>query len=163
MVFQVVMYVCENWTIKKSSAKELMLLNCGVGEDPWESLGLQGDKPVHPKGDQFWVSIGRTYVEAETPILWPPDARNRLIWKDPDAGKDWRWEEKGMSKNDMVGWYPYSQDMSMHKLQELVMDREARHAAVHGIAKNRTWKKKKSDTTEQLNWTELSVYLLTPH
>ena len=73
-----------------------MLLNCDV-EDFWESLGLQGD--------QSWVFIGRTDVEAETPILWPPDAECWLIWKDPDAGKDWGQEEKGMTENEMVGWH----------------------------------------------------------
>ena len=67
-----------------------MLLNCGVGEESWKSLGLQGGSTVHPKGNQFWIFIGRTDAEAETPILWPPDAKNWLIWKDPDAGKDWR-------------------------------------------------------------------------
>ena len=61
-------------------------------------------QPVHPKGDQSWIFIGRTGVEAETPILWPPDAKNWLIWKEPDAGKDWRWEEKGMTEDEMVGW-----------------------------------------------------------
>ena len=60
---------------------------------------------VHPKGDQSWVFIGRTDAEAETPILWPPDVKNRLIWKDPDAEKDWRWEEKGMTEDEMVGWH----------------------------------------------------------
>ena len=65
-----------------------MLLNCGVGEESRESLGLQEIQPVHPKGDQSWVFIGRTDVEAETPILWPPDAKNQLIGKDPDTGKD---------------------------------------------------------------------------
>ena len=79
-----------------------MLLNCGVGEDSWESLGLQGDQPVHTKGDQSWVFIGRTDVETETPIVWPPDAKNWLIGKDPDAGKDWRWEEKGTT---VVRWH----------------------------------------------------------
>ena len=79
-----------------------MLLNCGVGEDSWESLGLQGDKPVHPKWDQSWVFIGRTDVEAETPILWPPHAKSWLIWKDPDAGKDWGQEEKGTTEDEMV-------------------------------------------------------------
>ena len=74
---------------RKLSAEELMLLNCGVGEDSWESLGLQGDPPVHPKGDQSRVFIGRIDVEAETPILWPPNAKSWLIWKDPDAGKGW--------------------------------------------------------------------------
>ena len=62
-------------------------------------------QPVHRKGDQSWVFIGRTDVEAETPILWLPDAKSWLIWKDPDAGKDWRWEEKGMTEDEMVGWH----------------------------------------------------------
>ena len=79
-----------------------MLLNCGVGEDSWESLGLQGVQPVHPKRDQSWMFIGRTAIEAETPILWPPDVKSWLIWKDPDAGKDWGKEEKRMTGWD--GW-----------------------------------------------------------
>ena len=102
MGFPVVMYGCESWTIKK--AEELMLLNCGVGEDSWESLGLQGDQPVYPKGNQSWIFIGRTDAEAETPIFWPPDVKNWLIWKDPDAGKNWRREEKGMSEDEIRGW-----------------------------------------------------------
>ena len=61
-------------------------------------------QPVHPKGDQSWVLIGRTAVEAETPILWSPNAESWLIWKDPDAGKDWKWEEKGTTEDEMVGW-----------------------------------------------------------
>ena len=72
-----------------------MLLTCGVGEDSWESLRLQGD--------QSWVFIGRTDIEAETPIFWPPVAKSWLIWKDPDAGKDWGQEEKGTTENEMVG------------------------------------------------------------
>ena len=70
-----------------------MLLNCGVREDSWESLGLQGDPTSQSKGNQSWIFIEKTDVEAETPILWPPDAKNWLIGKDPDAGKDYRWEE----------------------------------------------------------------------
>ena len=70
-------------------------------ESPLDCKEVQ---PVHPK-DQSWVSIGRTDAEAETPILWPPDGKNRLIGKDPNAGKDWRWEEKGMTENEMVGWH----------------------------------------------------------
>ena len=62
-------------------------------------------KLVNPKGNQLWILTGRTDVEAETPILWPPDANNWLIWKDPDAGKDWKQEEKGMTENEMVGWH----------------------------------------------------------
>ena len=60
---------------------------------------------VHPKGNQFWVFIGRTDAEAETPILWPPYTKSWLIWKDPDAGKDWRQEKKGMTEDEMVGWH----------------------------------------------------------
>ena len=87
---------------RKLSAKELMLLNYGVGEDSWESLGEI--QPVHSK-DQSWLFIGNTYVEAETPILWPPDAKSSLIVKDPDAGKDWGQEEKGMTEDEMAGWH----------------------------------------------------------
>jgi len=62
-------------------------------------------KPVNPKGNQSWIFISRTDAEAETLILWPPDTKNWLIWKDPDAGKDWRWEEKGMTEDEMVRWH----------------------------------------------------------
>ena len=71
-------------------------------ESPLDCKEIQ---PVHPKGDQSWVFIGRIDTEAETPILWPPDAKSWLIWKDPNAGKDWRWEEKGMTEDEMVGWH----------------------------------------------------------
>ena len=84
---------------------ELMLLNCGVGEDSWESLGCKEIQPVHPKGYQSWVFIERTDVEAETPIVWPPDVKSWLICKDPDAGKDWGQEEKGTTEDEMVGWH----------------------------------------------------------
>ena len=71
-------------------------------EGPWDSKEIQ---PVHPKGNQSWIFIGRTDAEAETPILLPPDVKNRLIWKDPDAGKDWRWEERGMTEDEITGWH----------------------------------------------------------
>ena len=96
MVFLVVMYGCESWTIKKAECQRIELLSCGIGEDSWESLG-----PVHPKGDQSCVFFGRTDVEAETPIL---DAKSWLIGKDPDSGKDWGQEEKGTTEDEMVGW-----------------------------------------------------------
>jgi len=76
-----------------------MLLNCGVAEDLRVEIQL-----VHPKGDQSWVFIGRTDVEAETPILWPLDEKSWFIWKDPDAGKYWGQEEKGTKEDEMVGW-----------------------------------------------------------
>ena len=71
-------------------------------ESPLDGKEIQ---PVHSEGDQPWIVIGRTDAEAETPILWPPDVKNWLIWKDPDAGKDWRQEEKGMTEDEMVGWH----------------------------------------------------------
>ena len=83
IIFPVVMYGCESWTIKLS-VEELMLLTCVVGEDSWESPGLQGDQTVNPKGNQSWIFFGRT--NAEAPILWPPEAKKRLTGKDPDAG-----------------------------------------------------------------------------
>ena len=106
-------------------------------------------KPVSPKGNQFWIFIGRTDAEAETPILWPPDAKNRLTGEDPDAGKDWR-EEKGATEYKMVGWHHRLDGMSLSKVWELVMDREVWHAVVHGAAE--------SDTTEQQNWTDLPIH-----
>ena len=120
-----------------------MLLNCGVGEGSWESLGQQGD-PVHPKGDQSWLFIGMTDVEAETPILCPPDVKSWLIWQDPDAGKDWG-QEKGPTEDDMVGW--------RHRLNEheFGWTLGVRYGQ-GGLACCGSWGCKESDTTEGLNW-----------
>ena len=106
-------------------------------------------QPVHTKGDQSWVFIGRTDVEVEIPIFWPPDAKGWLIGKDPDAGKDWKQEEKGTTEDEMVGWH---HRLNGDEFWELVMDREAWHAVAHGFVKSRTGL---SDWPE-LNWTELN-------
>ena len=104
MVFPVVMYGCE-LDCEESWAPKNWCFWIVVLKTLEESLGLQGVQPVHPKGDQSWVFIGRTNVEAETPILWPPHAKSWLIGKDPDAGRDWGQEEKGTTEDEMTGWH----------------------------------------------------------
>ena len=89
-------------------------------------------KPVNPKGNQPWTFIGSTDAEAEAPPLWPPDAKSQLIGKDPDARKDQRQKEKGVAEDEMVGWHHDTVDTSLSKVQEIVKDREAWHAAVQG-------------------------------
>ena len=112
-------------------------------ENPLDCKEIQ---PVHPKGDQSWVFTGRTDVEAETPILWPPDAKSWFIWKDPGAGKDWGQEEKGTTEDEMVGGHHRLNGHEFGKLQELVIDREAWHAALHGVTKSRTWLSNRTET-----------------
>ena len=108
-------------------------------------------QPVHPKGDQSLIFIRRIDAEAETPILWPPDAKSWLIWKDPDAGRDWGQEEKGTTEDEMVGWYHW---LNGHEFEWTLGVGDGQG----DLACFSPWGRKELDTTEQLNWTELIPY-----
>ena len=104
MFFPVVMYGCESWTIKKAENQRINAFELWCWRRLLSPLDCEEIQPVHPKGNQSWTFIGRTDAKAETLILWPPDGKKWLIWKDPDTGKDLRWVEKGW-QDDMVGWH----------------------------------------------------------
>ena len=103
MVFPVVMYGCESWNIKKAKRQRIDAFELWCWRTLESPLDCKEIQPVNPKGNKSWIFIGRTDAEAEAPILWPPDGKNWLIGKDPDARKDWRQEEKGMTEDEMVG------------------------------------------------------------
>ena len=151
MVFPVVMYGyeldCEeSWALKNWCFWTVVLVK--TLESPLDCKEIQ---PVHPKGDQSWVFIGRTDVEAETPVLWPPDVKSWLIWKDPGAGKDWEQEEKGTTGWD--GWMASPTQWTWFGWTLGVGDGQG------GLACYGSWGRKESDMTEQLNWTD-SFYIL---
>ena len=132
----------ENWALKDCCFWTVVL------EKTTESLlGCKEIKPVNPKENQSWIFIGKTDAEAETPTLCPPDVKNWFIWKDPDAGKDWRQEEKGTTEDEMVGWHHW---LSRHEFKPApgVGDGQG------GLACCSSWGHKESNATEQLNWTE---------
>ena len=125
----------ESWVLKNGCFWTVVL------EKTLESPLIQ---PVNPKGNQSWIFTGRSAAEAETPILWPPNG------KDPDAGKDWRWEEKGMIEDEMVGWH-HQLDGHEFEWSQGVCDGQG------GLACCNSWGRKEPDTTEWLNWTEYYI------
>ena len=127
------MYGCESWTMKKAEPWRIDAFWTVVLKTLESPLYCKEITPVNPKGNQSWIFIGRADVEIEAPILWPPYAKSWLIRKDPDAGKDWRQEEKGMTEDKMVDGTADSTDRSLSKLWEMVKDRGAWHAAFHGL------------------------------
>ena len=159
MVFPVVMYGCENWTLKKAEHQRIDAFDLWCWRRllrvPWTARRsnqsiLKEIKAVNCKGNQSWIFIGRTDAEAETPILCPPDAKNWLLGKDSDAGKDWRQEKKGTTEDEMVGWH---HQLDGHEFEEGpgVGDGQG------SLACCSPWVCKEVDTTERLNWTELVI------
>ena len=146
MAFPIVIYQCESWTIKKLSAEEFLVLNYGVGKE--SPLDCKEIKTVHPKGIQSWIFIGRT--DAEAPILRPPDVKNWLIGKDPDAEKDWRQEEKGTTEDEMAGWHHW---LDGHELEQAPGAGDGQG----GLVCRSPWSHKELDMTEQLNWIQSEV------
>ena len=151
MVFPVVMFGCESWTLKKAEQPKNWCFWTVVWEKTLESpLDYKEIQLVHPKGNQSWIFIGRTVAKAETAILWPPDVKNRLLGKDPDAGKDWQQQEKRTAEDEMVGrhhrlnGHEFEQDSGVGDGQE-------------SLACFSPWGRRESDTTEQLYWTELKT------
>ena len=141
MVFPVVMCGCDSWTLEKVEHKRIDAFELWCWrrllESPLDSKEIQ---PVHPKGNWSWIFIGRTDVEAETPILWLPDAKNWLIRKDSESGKDWGQEEKGTTEDEMVGWH---HRLNGHKFEQILGDNEGQGSLVCCSL----WGHKKSDMT----------------
>ena len=150
MFFPVVTYGYKSWTIKKAEHRRIDAFELWCLKKTLESpLDCKEIQQVHPKEDHSWVFFGRNDAKAETPMLWPPDAKNWLIWKDPDAGKDWGKEEKGMTEDEMVGWHHRLNGHGFGWTLEVC-------ARQGGLVCCYSWGCKESDTAEQLKWTELN-------
>ena len=150
MVFPVVMYGCEIWTIKKAEHRRIDAFKLWCWRRLESTLDWREIQSVYPKGNQSWIFIGKTDVEAEIPILWPPDLKSWFIWKDPDAGKDWRQEKKGMTEDEMVGWH--------HRLNGhwvWVNSRSWWWTGRLGVLQSMGSQRVRHNWATELNWTEL--------
>ena len=145
IVFPVVMYGYESWPIKKAEHWRIVLWTVVLEKTLESPLDCKEIQPVNLKGNQSWVFIGRSDVEAETLIVWPPDVNSWLIWKELDPGKDWRQEEKGTTEDEIVGWHHWH-DWREFEYATVVGDGQG------SLACCSPWGCKESDTTEQLNW-----------
>ena len=145
MVFPVVMYRCESWTIKKAECGRIYVFELWCWRRLKSPLDCKENQSVHPKGNQSWIFIERTDAWAETPILWPPDAKNWCLRKDPDAGNDRRQDEKGMTEDEMVGWH---HQLHGHEFEQVpgVGHGQGRLACCSPLGR------KESHMTERLNW-----------
>ena len=155
MVFPLVMYGCESWTVKKAEHRRMDAFELWCWKRllrvPWTT---RRSNQFHPKGVQSWVFIGRTDAEAGTPILWPPDVKSWLIWKDPEAEKDWGQEEKEVTEDEMVGWH-HRLDGHGFGCTPGVGDGQG------GLVCCSSWGcRVRHDWATELNWTELSGKLL---
>ena len=142
-----VQYGCERWTIKKAEHRRIDAFELWCWRRlrvPWTER--RSNQSIQ-KGNQSWIFIGRTDAEAETPILRPPDSKNWFIGKSPDAGKDWRWDEKGMTEDEMFGWH---HRLNWHEFDQALGVGEGQR----GLVCCSPWGLKESDTTEELNWTD---------
>ena len=147
MFFPVVMYGCESWTIKKAECWRIDAWTVVLKKTLESHLNFKEIKPVNLRRNHSWIFIGRTDVDADDPVLWPPDAKYCFLRKDPDAGQDWRQEEKGMTEDEIVVWH--------HRLDGYEFEQASGVGYQQGsLACCRPWGCKESDMTEQLKWTE---------
>ena len=149
MVFPVVMYGCESWTVKKAECWRIDAFELWCWRRLESPLDCKEIQPVHSEGDQPWDFFGRSDAKAETPVLWPHHVKSWLIGKDSDAGRDWGQEKKGMTEDEMAVWHHWL-DGRESEWTPGVGDGQG------GLACCNSWGRKESDTTERLNWTELN-------
>ena len=150
MVFPIVMYGCESWTVKKAEHWRIDAFELWCWRRLDSPLDCKEIQPVHSEGDQPWVFFGRKDAKAESPVLWPPHAKSWLIGKDSDAGRDWGQEEKGRTEDEMAGWHHQLDGREFQWTLE-VGDGQG------GLVCCDSWGHKEPDTTERLNWTELDA------